>query len=53
MYHYTVRYLTFEGDKVDLCVTANNVTEAIEVARQEVPTLAVHANRIHSVIRGC
>ena len=50
---YTISYLTFEGAKVDLCVTAEHVTAAIEAARREVPSLALHPNRIHSVLRGC
>ncbi len=53
MYHYTIRYLTIEGAKADLCVTANHATEAIEEARREVPALSLHPARIHSVIRGC
>jgi len=50
---YTIRYLNVEGAKIDICVEAEHVTEAIEVARHEVPTLALHPGRIHSVIRGC
>ena len=53
MYHYTVRYLSHEGEKISLCVTANHVTGAIEVARSEVPSLSLHPGRIHSIIRGC
>ena len=36
---YTVRYRNHEGAKIDICVAAENVTEAIEVARHEVPAL--------------
>lgn len=50
---YTVRYRTFEGEKIQLCVEAEHVTGAIEVARHEVPVLAVYPGRIDSVIRGC
>ncbi len=50
---YTVRYRTFEGARIELCVEADHVTEAIEVARHEVPALALHPGRIESVIRGC
>jgi hypothetical protein len=50
---YTVRYRTFEGARIELCVEAGNVTEAIEVVRNEVPTIALHPGRIESVIRGC
>lgn len=50
---YTIRYLNVEGAKIDICVEAEHVTEAIEVARHEVPALALHPGRIHSVIRGC
>ena len=50
---YTVRYNSFEGARYELCVEAEHVTEAIEVARREVPSLALHPGRIVSVIRGC
>jgi hypothetical protein len=50
---YTVRYLSSEGAKIDICVEAEHVTEAIEFARHEVPTLALYPGRIHSVFRGC
>ena len=50
---YTIRYRTFEGARIEVCVEAEHVTAAIEVARQEVPTLALHPGRIESVIRGC
>jgi hypothetical protein len=50
---YTVRYNTFEGARVDLCVKAQHSTEAIEVARREVPSLALYPNRIVSITRGC
>ena len=50
---YTIRYRSFEGARIELCVEAEHVTEAIEVARHEVPSLALHPGRIESVIRGC
>lgn len=50
---YTVRYSDFEGTPVELCVTAEHVTHAIEVARADVPSLRLYPNRILSVIRGC
>lgn len=50
---YTLRYNTFEGARVELCVEAESVTEAISVAREEVESIRQHPNRIVSVIRGC
>lgn len=50
---YTVRYRNHEGSKIDICVAAENVTEAIEVARHEVPALKTYPGRICSVIGGC
>ena len=50
---YTVRYRNQDGIKVELCVEAEHVTEAIEAARDEVPALKLYPNRIFSVIRGC
>ena len=50
---YTVRYRNAEGQKIELCVSADHVTEAIEVARNEVPALKLYPGRIFSVIGGC
>lgn len=50
---YTVRYRNHEGAKIDICVQAETVTEAIEVARHEVPNLKAYPGRIYSVIGGC
>ncbi len=50
---YTIRYRTFEGARIEICVEADHVTEAIEVARHEVPILSLHPGRIESVIKGC
>ena len=50
---YEVTYRSKEGAKIQLCVTALNVTEAIFVAGQEVPTLKLYPGRICSVVRGC
>ena len=50
---YTVRYHNADGVKVDVCVTAEHVTEAIEVAAQEVPNLKYYPGRIYSVTKGC
>ena len=50
---YTVRYRNQDGIKIELCVKAQHVTEAIEAARDEVPALKLYPNRIFSVIRGC
>jgi len=50
---YTVRYRNHDGIKVELCVAAEHVTEAIEVARNEVPALKTYPGRIFSVIGGC
>lgn len=53
MNRYTVQYRNNEGAKVSLCVKAEHVTEAIEVARAEVSSLKSHPGRIFSVVRGC
>ena len=50
---YTIRYRNHDGLKIELCVKAEHVTEAIEVARHEVPALKLHPGRIYSVIKGC
>ena len=50
---YTVRYKNQDGTKIELCVKAEHVTEAIEVARHEIPALKLHPGRIYSVIKGC
>lgn len=50
---YTIRYRNQDGLKIELCVKAEHVTEAIEVARHEVPSLKLHPGRIYSVIKGC
>ena len=50
---YEVTYRDEEGTKIQLCTTAENVSEAIEVARHEVPALKLYPGRIVSVIRGC
>lgn len=50
---YEVQYRNQDGVKISLCVKAEHVTEAIEVARTEVPILKSHPGRIFSVIRGC
>lgn len=50
---YTVRYRTHEGARIELCVEAEHVTEAIEVARFECRSLYLYPGRIESVIRGC
>jgi len=50
---YTVRFRNQNGIKVELCVEAEHVTEAIEAARNEVPALKIYPGRIYSVIRGC
>ena len=50
---YTVRYQNQEGDRIDICVAAENVTEAIEAARHEVPSLKLYPSSICSVIGGC
>ena len=49
---YTVTYRNHEGVKIDFCVPAEHVTEAIEAARHEVPALKLYPGRIISVIRG-
>ena len=43
----------FEGARIELCVEAEHVTEAIEAVRNEVPALKTYPGRIFSVIRGC
>lgn len=48
---YTVRYRNHDGNKVELCVLAEHVTEAIEVARSEIPSLKSFPHRIYSVVR--
>lgn len=48
---YTVRYRNHDGNKVELCVLAEHVTEAIEVARSEIPALKSFPHRIYSVVR--
>jgi len=50
---YTVQYRNQDGVKIELCVKAEHVTEAIEVARNEVPALKLYPGRIFSVIGGC
>ena len=50
---FTVRYRNQDGVKIELCVEAEHVTEAIEAARNEVPSLKNHPGRIFSVIGGC
>ena len=50
---YTVRYKNRDGLKIELCVNAESVTEAIEVARNEVPDLKLYPGRINAVIGGC
>ena len=50
---YTVRYRNQDGVKIELCVKAEHVTEAIEVARNEVPALKLYPGRIYAVIGGC
>lgn len=50
---YTVRYKNADGVSIELCVKAEHVTEAIEVARNEIPALKLYPGRIRSVIRGC
>ena len=50
---FTVRYRNQDGVKIELCVAAEHVTEAIEAARNEVPALKNHPGRIFSVIGGC
>ena len=51
--HYTIAYKNQDGIKIELCVKAEHVTEAIEAARSEVPALRLYPGRIVSVIRGC
>ena len=50
---YTIRYRNFQGERLELCVDATTITEAIEAARDEVPAIKLHPGRIESVIRGC
>ena len=50
---YSVRYRNQDGDKIEICVKADHVTEAIEVARMFVPALKLYPGRIYSVVRGC
>ena len=50
---YTLTYKNQDGIKVELCVKAEHVTEAIEAARSEIPALKLYPGRIVSVIRGC
>jgi len=50
---YTLTYNNQEGVKVELCVKAEHITEAIEAARSEIPALKLYPGRIVSVIRGC
>jgi len=50
---YTIQYRNQDGIKVELCVAAEHVTEAIEAARNEVPALKLYPGRIFSVIGGC
>ena len=50
---YEVTYRNQDGLKIQLCTIAENVTEAIEVARHEIPALKLYPGRIISVIRGC
>lgn len=50
---YTVQYRNQDGIKIELCVEAEHVTEAIEAARREVPSLKLYPGRIFSVIGGC
>lgn len=50
---YTVRYRNQDGVKIELCVKAQHVTEAIEAARSEVSALKLYPGRIYSVTRGC
>ncbi len=50
---YTIQYRNQDGLKIELCVKAEHVTEAIEVARNEIPALKLYPGRICSVIKGC
>lgn len=50
---YTVQYRNPDGVKVELCVEAEHVTEAVEAAMHEVPALKNHPHRIFSVVGGC
>ena len=50
---YTVRYKNQEGHRIEICVRAEFVTEAIEAAMHEVPALKQYPRRIDAVIRGC
>ena len=51
--HYTLTYKNQDGIKIELCVKAEHVTEAIEAARSEIPALKLYPGRIVSVVRGC
>ena len=53
MNRYTIQYQGSDDSKIELCVNAEHVTEAIESARNEVPMLKLYPSRIISVIRGC
>ena len=53
LHRYTVQYFNVEGVKIELCVKAEHVTEAIEAVRHEVPALKLYPGRICSVIKGC
>lgn len=50
---FTVRYRNREGLRIELCVNAESVTEAIEAVRNEVPDLKMYPGRINAVIGGC
>ena len=50
---YTVWYRNNDGVKIELCVEAESVTEAMEAAMHEVPSLKSNPHRIFSVIGGC
>ncbi len=50
---YSVIYYDAQHNKIEVCVHAEHVTEAIEVVRSEVPSLKSYPGRIRSVIRGC
>ena len=50
---YTVQYRNADGVKVELCVEAEHVTEAVEAAMHEIPSLKTHPHRIFSVVGGC
>ena len=50
---YTIRYRNADGSRIELCLKADNVSEAIESARHEVPALKNWPGRIEGVIKGC